>query len=42
MSDPDEIVLPLTAGPLVLVVADDLTHRSIVSRMVRTLAPMPQ
>lgn len=27
----------ITPGPLVLVVADDLTHRSIVSRMVRTL-----
>ena len=32
-----EEVLSLTPGPLVLVVADELTHRSIVARMVRTL-----
>lgn len=37
MSEDDETVLPIVPGPLVLVVADDLTHRSIVSRMVRTL-----
>ena len=37
MSDPEEPVLAFTPGPLVLVVADDRTHRSIVSRMVRTL-----
>jgi CheY-like chemotaxis protein len=30
--------LPISSpGPLVLVVADDLTHRSIVTRMVKTL-----
>ena len=34
---PEEPVLAFTPGPLVLVVADDRTHRSIVSRMVRTL-----
>jgi two-component system, cell cycle sensor histidine kinase and response regulator CckA len=32
-----EDVLSLAPGPLVLVVADELTHRSIVARMVRTL-----
>ena len=37
MSDREEPILPLTPGPLLLVVADDLTHRSIVSRMTRTL-----
>jgi two-component system, cell cycle response regulator CpdR len=37
MSDHDETVLPIATGPLVLVVADDLTHRSIVTRMVRTM-----
>jgi CheY-like chemotaxis protein len=37
MSDHDETVLPLEPGPLILVVADDITHRSIVARMVRTL-----
>jgi CheY-like chemotaxis protein len=30
-------VLPLVPGPLVLVVEDELTRRSIVTRMVRTL-----
>ena len=35
--DDDATVLPIFTGPLVLVVADDLTHRSIVTRMVRTL-----
>lgn len=37
MSDHDETVLPIATGPLVLVVADDLTHRSIVTRMVRAM-----
>ena len=37
MPDHDELDPALTPGPLILVVADDLTHRSIVSRMVRTL-----
>jgi two-component system, cell cycle response regulator CpdR len=37
MSDHDETVLPISPGPLILVAADDLTHRSIVTRMVRVL-----
>jgi CheY-like chemotaxis protein len=37
MSREDGILLPLTPGPLVLVVDDELTPRSIVSRMLRTL-----
>jgi len=37
MSDDEEAVLPIMPGPLVLVVADDLTHRSIVTRMVRVM-----
>ncbi len=38
MPDHEEAtLLPFTPGPLVLVVADELTHRSIVSRMVRAM-----
>jgi CheY-like chemotaxis protein len=37
MSEHDEPALPRTPAPLVVVVADDLTHRSIVTRMVRSL-----
>jgi CheY-like chemotaxis protein len=37
MSREDGTLLPLTPGPLVLVVDDELTPRSIVSRMLRTL-----
>jgi CheY-like chemotaxis protein len=37
MSDHDETLPQRTPGPLVLVVADELTHRSIVTRMVRTM-----
>jgi CheY-like chemotaxis protein len=37
MLDHDEPILPLDPGPLILVVADELTHRSIVTRMARAL-----
>ena len=37
MSREDGTLLPLAPGPLVLVVDDELTPRSIVSRMLRTL-----
>jgi two-component system, cell cycle sensor histidine kinase and response regulator CckA len=38
VSDEDDlVVLPFDSGPLVLVVDDELTPRSIVTRLVRTL-----
>jgi CheY-like chemotaxis protein len=37
MPEEDRPVLPLTSGPLVLVVDDEATHRDAVTRMVHTL-----
>jgi CheY-like chemotaxis protein len=37
MTEEDRRILPLTPGPLILVVDDEVTHRDAVTRMVQAL-----